>query len=64
MMTQLGLYAVANEHLADLRDSAAAESRASQAREPRPSVRARTGWILVGLGLRLVTRTAGSMQSL
>ncbi len=64
MMTELGLYALANEHVADLRDSAAAETRACLARMPRPSARARIGWLLVGLGLRIVTRTRAGMQDL
>jgi hypothetical protein len=50
---------IARQHVTDLRDSAAtrrAGTAASQQRaDGRPTIRSRTGWKLVQIGLRLAT---------
>ncbi len=69
-MNQHMLPALARQHVAELRGRATAGRRLYRDRVARPSLRVRTGWTLVNLGLRLVTeqgpglarqpRTAGS----
>jgi hypothetical protein len=46
------LVKLANERVGDLQQTAA-DSHASRAAEPRDSIRQRTGWALVQVGLRL-----------
>jgi hypothetical protein len=68
-MNQHMLPALAKQHSAELRDLAA-RRRTNRDRVARPSLRVRTGWTLVDLGLRLAAqpgprltrqpRTAGS----
>lgn len=62
MMNQQGLHALAKQRRAELQDLAAAESQGRRTREPRQSLRVRTGWTLVGLGLRLVTQPGGGLR--
>ncbi|HXZ66141.1 MAG TPA: hypothetical protein VEH05_15485 [Streptosporangiaceae bacterium] len=54
-MNQHLLPALAQQHVAELRDRATGGRRSNRDRVARPSLRVRTGWTLVNLGLRLVT---------
>ena len=54
-MNQQMLLALAEQRAAELRESASASHR-GRVRLPRQSLRVRTGWTLVGLGLRLVAQ--------
>lgn len=56
MMNQSLLSALADQHMREIRGSTAATQRPHRAREARESLRVRTGWTLVGLGLRLAAR--------
>jgi hypothetical protein len=55
-MHQHMLPALAKQHTAELYDRAAAGRRTGRARVDRPSLRTRTGWTLVDLGLWLVAQ--------
>jgi hypothetical protein len=55
-MNQHMLAALANEHTAELRGLATAGRRANHDRAARPSLRVRTGWTLVDVGLRLAAQ--------
>jgi hypothetical protein len=44
---------IAGQHQSELRDRAARQRLASQARRQHPSLRVRTGWTLVDLGIKL-----------
>ncbi len=55
-MNQHMLPALARQHSAELREKAAGSRRPYRGRAPRASLRVRTGWTLVDLGLRLAAR--------
>jgi hypothetical protein len=55
-MNQHMLPALARQHTAELYDRAARGRRTDRSRVVRPSLRTRTGWTLVDLGLRLVAQ--------
>jgi hypothetical protein len=55
-MNQNMIAALARQHAAELHDRAAASHRPLRDRGGRPSLRERTGWTMVGLGLRLVAQ--------
>ena len=57
-MNQNMIAALARQHTAELHDRAAGSYRSHRDRVRRPSLRERTGWTLVDLGLRLVARPA------
>ena len=61
MMNQQGLHALARQRTAELQSSAAVGSLGRRYREPGQSLRVRTGWTLVGLGLRLITEPGGGL---
>ncbi len=52
-MSSRPLEALAAQRLEELRSLAAAQRTAERGSEPHGSLRERTGWTLVGLGLRL-----------
>jgi len=54
-MNQHMLPALAQQRVAELRNRATGGRRSDRDRVARPSLRVRTGWTLVNLGLRLVT---------
>lgn len=56
-MNQNMLPALARQHTAELYDRAAGARRTGRDRVVRPSLRTRTGWTLVDLGLRLVSQS-------
>jgi hypothetical protein len=49
---------LANQRVAELRKTAAGRRTATVAGSPRASLKNRTGWVLVHLGLRLVLAQA------
>jgi hypothetical protein len=55
-MNQNMITALARQHTAELYDRAAGGYRPRRDRAARPSLRERTGWTMVGLGLRLVAQ--------
>lgn len=55
-MNQYTLTALAAQQAAEVRAQAAAARRHAAARAPLEPLRVRTGWTLVGLGLRMVCR--------
>jgi hypothetical protein len=59
-MNQHMLPALARQHEADLRRLAAG-SRGTDNQVARPSLRVRTGWTLVDLGLRLVAQSGPAL---
>jgi hypothetical protein len=53
-MNYRGLEEIARQHQSESRDQAARQRAGSQVRRPQqPSLRVRTGWTLVDLGLKL-----------
>lgn len=60
-MNQHTLPALAKQRTAELRDVAAASRRPDPDRAVRPSLRVRTGWTLVDLGLRLAAPPAPAL---
>jgi hypothetical protein len=61
-MHQNTLAALARLHYAELQNLAAENHRASRDRSTRPSLRERTGWTMVDLGLRLAAQRGVSSQ--
>ncbi len=59
-MNQHALPALARQHVAELRSRAPAR-RPGRERVTRPSLRERTGWTMVDLGLRLVAQPSQSI---
>lgn len=57
-MNQHMLPVLAKQHTAELRDQAAGSRWVDRDRAPRSSLRVRTGWTLVDLGLRLAAQPA------
>jgi hypothetical protein len=55
-MNQNMIAALARQHTAELHDRAARSHRPHRDGAGRPSLRERTGWTLVDLGLRLVAQ--------
>lgn len=53
VMNRIALEEVARQRQSELRDRAAHQRASSQARRQYPSLRVRTGWTLVDLGLKL-----------
>jgi hypothetical protein len=62
-MNQHMLPALARQHTADLYEQAAGGRRTHRDRTARPSLRTRTGWTLVDLGLRLVSQPAAGLAN-
>jgi hypothetical protein len=60
-MNQQLLLALAAQRAAELRESAPARRSNHARRRPGQSLRVRTGWTLVGLGLRLVSQPGSGM---
>jgi hypothetical protein len=55
-MNQQMLAALARQHDAELRNVASRGHRPRRGRTDRPSLRVRTGWTMVDVGLRLVAQ--------
>lgn len=55
-MNQIMITALARQHTAELYESAVGRHRQHRDRAARPSLRERTGWTMVDLGLRLVAQ--------
>jgi hypothetical protein len=55
-MNQNMITALARQHTAELYDRAAGRRRPRHDHATRPSLRERTGWTMVDLGLRLVAQ--------
>jgi hypothetical protein len=64
-MNHQALQAMASQKISELREAAAAQRRERTARTqvPQQSLRVRTGWTLVDVGLRLVGQPAGRPAS-
>ncbi len=55
-MNQRIITELARQHTAELYGRAARSHRLSRERAARPSLRERTGWTMVSLGLRLISQ--------
>jgi hypothetical protein len=55
-MNQIMITALARQHTAELYDHTVTNHRPRKDRAARPSLRERTGWTMVDLGLRLVAQ--------
>jgi hypothetical protein len=61
-MHQYTLSALARQHYAELQNLGAGGHRPSRDRGTRSSLRERTGWTMVNLGLRLAVQPEASRQ--
>jgi hypothetical protein len=61
-MNQYSLPALARQHHEELHNVAGGSQRQRGDREARPSLRVRTGWTMVDLGLRLIAQPGATQQ--